>query len=74
MNLQEKGRMSLKDGKKGTGTNERIAVGSGERRGGAGERVDGRRWKCARGGSEKEKVVARGCTAGGSLFLCLLRL
>lgn len=32
--------MSLKDGKKGTGTNERIAVGSGGRRGG-----EGRSWR-----------------------------
>lgn len=60
--------MSLKDGKKGTGTNERIAVGSGERRGGTGERVGGRRWKCARGSSEKEKRVARGARPVGRYF------
>lgn len=67
--------MSLKDGKKGVGgrgggTNERIAVGSGERRGVSAKGW----WKCARGGSVKEKEVGEGCTAGGSLFLCLLRL
>lgn len=43
-NLQEKGRMSLKDGKKGDGErNERIAVGSGarERRGVSAKRGEG---------------------------------
>lgn len=73
-NLQEKGRMSLKDGKKGDGErNERIAVGSGAR-------------ETRRGVSARERGMVevragwlaprrkRGCTAGGSLFLCLLRL
>lgn len=50
-NLQEKGRMSLKDGKKGTETNERIAVGSGEGRGGR---------QGSEGGGRHEVVEARG--------------
>jgi len=64
--------MSLKDGKKGTRTNERIAVGSGERRG---EREDRRKAVEVRAGWLREgKGGDEGCTAGGSLFLCLLRL
>lgn len=50
--------------RRGRGTNERIAVGSGERRG-----VSAREWwKCARGGFVKEKRVARGARPVGRYF------
>lgn len=54
--------------RRGRGTNERIAVGSGERESETrGVRARGW-WKCARGGSVKEKRVARGVRPVGRYF------
>lgn len=74
MNLQEKGRMSLKDGKKGDG-DEREDSGR-EWWAGAGGRPRVYKVVVVRAGSlsVKESEGGEGCTAGGSLFLCLLRL
>lgn len=55
--------------RRGRGTNERIAVGSGERRGVSARGSKGVEVRAgARGGSVKEKVVARGVRPVGRYF------